>query len=521
MTRLLAVLSAAAIAGAQTSPSPAQPHTGARTVLVDVVVRSKTGLVTGLTKDDFTLQDKGKPQNIEIFAATAARDPNAKPAPLSPRIGNNRVTRQGEPVNAATVILYDRLNTPPVDQAYIRKQVLEALSGLKETDTFAFYSLGRSLAVVHDFTEDPATLIHAAARLRATPPQAAPADLAEAAMQKTLDEALQPQQDMDMLFRVATTSRAFQSITRHLSGLPGRKSIAWITRTFPLTFGANFDRRSELDKELTAATLLLQEENIALYPINPGGVGKGFNDNTTPNTDQAQEGHLLAGANSSIDPNLGALSDNSTLEDIAHATGGIAFYNINEIATKVRDVIADADLTYTLGYYPDNKLLDGKVHDFGIKVKAPGASVRFRKKYVASKEDPRRQTPSIPELAADPLEPTAITLMAAAQPDPGHAGVQKVDVSVNLNDLTLNHAGDRWTGSFEMGLAINGSMGGSGAMKVYNLNLTDDQLHQAERAGLLVSNTIDTGNQPVYLRAIVRDKTSGAAGAVHVPLAAQ
>ena len=276
MIRLIAMLGMVGIVGAQDLSTTSERHTGRRAVIVDVLVRNKTGPVTGLMKDDFTLQDKGRPQQIEIFAAVDARDASAKPAPPSPLIGYNKVTRRGEPVKAATVILYDRLNTPPADQAYVRKQVLAALKALKDTDIFAFYSLGRSLTPVHDFTEDPTTLIHAATRLSSEPPQPPPDDRAEQTMQKALDEALQTQQNIDMLFRVATTARAFQSITRHLSGLQGRKSVAWVTRTFPLTFGANVDRRGELDKELNAATITLQEENIALYPINPAGVGKGY-----------------------------------------------------------------------------------------------------------------------------------------------------------------------------------------------------------------------------------------------------
>src|SRR5581483_10349315 len=99
---------------------------------------------------------------------------------------------------------------------------------------FGFYSLGKTLTVVHDFTEDAGPLIHAAGRLTATPPQAAPSEPAEQAVQKLLEDALVPIQDMDNIYRVAETARTFQSITRHLSGLPGRKQVVWITRTFPL-----------------------------------------------------------------------------------------------------------------------------------------------------------------------------------------------------------------------------------------------------------------------------------------------
>lgn len=505
------------IAGIAVWPALAQPRSTSRRIVLDVVVRNKTRPVEGLMKTDFTLFDKGKPQDIQLFAATPARDAKSPSSPPAPLVGMNRVTRRGDPIQSATVILYDRLNTPASDQAFIRRQVLETLSSLKENEIFAFYSLGRTLSVVHDFTEDPGPLIHAATRMLATPPQPVPVDPVELAAHTALQNALVSQQDIDMIYRVAETARAFQSITRHLSGLPGRKGVVWITRTFPLTFGADVNRRGELEKELTAATVTLQEENVALYPINPGGVGRGFNDRVTP--DVPVEGSLMPGANSSIAQDSGALSDNSTLESIASATGGVAFYNINEITSKVRDAMSDADLVYTLAYSPGDKMLDGKFHDFGIKVRAPGASVRFRKRYLASKQDPRLQTPAVPVLAADPLEPTAIQLAAYAHPDPARPGFQKVDVSVNVNDLSLTRDGDHWTGAFEMGLAVNGEMGAAGALQIFKLDLTDQQVQQAQTSGLVVQGSIDTRNEPVNLRAVVRDKTSGAAGAVRVPLA--
>src|SRR5579864_4545546 len=214
MIKLFAIFGIGGIAAAQNAPAPPAPRPDARLVLVDVLVRTKAGPVSGLTKDDFTLLDKGKPQKIEVFASTPDRDPNAKLSPPSPIVGANRLSRRGEMVQSATVILYDRLNTPAADQAFVRKQVLGALSSLKETDRFAFYSLGRKLAVVHDFTDDPAPLIRAAARLNAAAAQPPPSDPTELAEQKALEDALVPLQDFDTLLRVATTARAFQSITR-------------------------------------------------------------------------------------------------------------------------------------------------------------------------------------------------------------------------------------------------------------------------------------------------------------------
>ena len=521
MIRLFPWICLAGLAAAQNAPAP-EPRLDARAVAVDVLVRNKTGPVSGLTKDDFTLLDIGKAQNLAIFEAVAERDPNAKLAPPSEVVGSNRLTRTGAMPLATTVILYDRVNTPPSDQAFMRQQVLVLLSSLKENDHFAFYSLGRTLRVVTDFTDDPLPVINAAARLKANPPQPAPADPAEQAMQKTLEDALVPVQTLDNVYRVATTARAFESITRHLSGLPGRKNVAWITRTFPLTFGADYNRRDETEKELNDATTMLQNEDVALYPVNPGGAGTGENDRSTPKT--PTEGRLMPGSNSSIS-DVGALSDISTMENIANATGGTAFYGINEITTPVRQVMAETGLSYRLGYYPDNKMFDGKSHGLDVKLaKKPetaGATLRYRKRYVASKQDPRLGTPAVGQLAVDPLNATAITLAGYAEPDLARPGVQKVHVMVNLGDLRMEHMGDHWKGAFDLGLYFLDAAGAKGSSQVISLNLSDDQVNKALVSGMVVDSAIDTKNQAAELRAVVRDKTSGAAGSVRIPLGAQ
>ena len=68
----------------QTNPQPAPPliRTGTRLVEVEVVVRDKNGPVTGLTRDDFTLLDQGKAQQIAIFNGGVAGQPAVVPGRL-------------------------------------------------------------------------------------------------------------------------------------------------------------------------------------------------------------------------------------------------------------------------------------------------------------------------------------------------------------------------------------------------------------------------------------------------------
>ena len=100
-----------------------------RLVRVDVLVRNDRGPVKGLTKDDFTLQDKGKTQNLDVFAVTDTSSASiAKPA-LPANVAANRMNNSGEESRTATVVLFDRLNIPrPLDQATVRTNV-PCLSG--------------------------------------------------------------------------------------------------------------------------------------------------------------------------------------------------------------------------------------------------------------------------------------------------------------------------------------------------------------------------------------------------------
>jgi hypothetical protein len=70
--------SVAGLAIAQVQPTF---RVGTRLVQLDVAVLNDKTPVRGLTKDDFTLQDKGKPQTIAVFSVTEAHKA-AKADPL-------------------------------------------------------------------------------------------------------------------------------------------------------------------------------------------------------------------------------------------------------------------------------------------------------------------------------------------------------------------------------------------------------------------------------------------------------
>src|SRR5260370_3473747 len=63
-------------------------------VQVNVVVRDKNGPVTGLTKDDFVVQDRGKTQAIAFFAVDMRRSARPSVSPMPLNVFTNRPERK-------------------------------------------------------------------------------------------------------------------------------------------------------------------------------------------------------------------------------------------------------------------------------------------------------------------------------------------------------------------------------------------------------------------------------------------
>ncbi len=520
----------AGLAAAQSAVAQVQPtfRVGTRLVQVDVVVRTDKAAVRGLTKDDFTVQDKGKTQKIAVFAVTDKADPSPKGPVLPSNVASNRMNNRGETSRSATVILFDRLNTTDAaDQANARRNILALLSSLKPADKVAFYSLYDKISVVQEFMDSADQLAQAATRLSSQGAGGAGGAAADP-LETALREALDPAQPIDSPSRVQITAAAFRSIARRLEGVPGRKSLLWITSSVPLTYGSGAERRSNDEAEVANYARILSEANVALYPVDPRGAGSSFSQATT---DRPTEGALMPGAgrgsvNQVANQSLSSLSGTQGMQEIADQTGGKAFLNVNDISIPLHEVLDFSGTAYTLGFYVDDKALDGKVHSLSVKVaKKPetsGAKVYARKSYLAvSATSPvaRQERAGMTELDAEQLDATAIGVMAATAPDPSKPGIHAVQVRVTPSDLQFEHRGDKWAASFDLGLSIEvGGHPSNVNVKTINVDLTDAQLKQAFAGGLDIVNTVPTPAQPSRLRVVVQDKVSGAAGSVRIPI---
>src|SRR5580658_4475076 len=78
-------LGLAAIAGSAQDPTQLPAiSVSTRLVQVGVIARDKNGAVADLTKDDFVVLDRGKPQKISVFSVESSQS-TSQPAQLLPQ----------------------------------------------------------------------------------------------------------------------------------------------------------------------------------------------------------------------------------------------------------------------------------------------------------------------------------------------------------------------------------------------------------------------------------------------------
>jgi len=113
------------------------------------------------------VEENGKAQKIATFASPVQSA--SGPATLAPGIYSNR-RQYRSPGGPITVMLLDAINTPFLDQAYARRQMLSFVQEQYKPDQrMAVFTLTGSLNVLQDFTTDPQILYAALQRFRPRP----------------------------------------------------------------------------------------------------------------------------------------------------------------------------------------------------------------------------------------------------------------------------------------------------------------------------------------------------------------
>ena len=325
-----------------------------RLVILDVVALDEKGQpITGLTADDFTVLEDGKPQKVSDFSfhhpvggAAAPRQPQPGIISNAPQFTSN---------SCMNVILLDAINTDFSDHAYAQDMLVKYLESDPPLQPTAVFGMGGKLVMLHDFTTDTKVLRDVVAHYRGEGPT-----------------------HIDTVYAAASpfghrgsfqgggphareiTARSMLFLAHTLAGYPGRKNLIWLSDGFPLNLFPEFtagDQVMQVEDYSPLAERIADElmnAQVALYPIDAAGVS--MNDRFPART---------------------------AMLSMSERTGGKTFYARNDIDTGIRTSLDDGSTYYTLEYYPQNRNWDAKFRRIELKLARPHVQLRYRQGYYA------------------------------------------------------------------------------------------------------------------------------------------
>ncbi|MDP9039763.1 MAG: VWA domain-containing protein [Acidobacteriota bacterium] len=322
-----------------------------RLTVVDVTATDASGApVHNLQQSDFTILEDGKPQPIRNFSEVRSewQEPRRQ---LPPNVYTN--LQPPPPSRAVNILLLDFANEAPEDstdaeqlsistrrQSLVKRGAMEAVDAMPPGTRIAVVLMTNSLRILQSFTSDQAILKAAI--------NAAPYDL----------DGNGGRQGVQRDGRNRMLLEAFEQIAADTAAMKVRKNLIWFAMGNPDLTDPNHDPTiPNYTTALFRTYAELMAAQVSIYPIDVQGV--------------------------QVDA-LGLESSAQLSEDaIAEATGGLAFYNRNNLAQGVLKAVENGSNYYTIAYIPPNPKFDGARHAIDVRVDRPGIHLVFRKGYYA------------------------------------------------------------------------------------------------------------------------------------------
>jgi VWFA-related protein len=527
MIRSSALLLALVAAFAQT-PQPTAPDTVIRInvnlVQVDAVVTDSSGKpVTDLKPEDFEVLQDGKRQQITNFSYISTHDPSSarlRPAPAkkgAPPVPPARIKPQD--IRRTVALVVDDLGLSFESIARVRSSLKKFVdTEMQPGDLVAVIRTGAGIGALQQFTADKRMLYAAIDRVkfnalgRVGISSFAPLGSGEG-------EGAAAMEERNEIFSVGTLG-AIRYVVNGLRELPGRKSVVLFSENLKL-FNADGMSQRVMD-EVRHLTDAANRSSVVIYSIDPRGL----------------QVHSLTAADNTRGMNQRQLAEvpmQRSAEEfrsrdgmvmLARDTGGLFLFNRNDVDAMLREVVADSEGYYLIGYRPDASTFDprtgqAKFHKVAVHLKRAGLKVRTRSGFFGNSDR---------EVA--PVAHTRQAEIAHALDSPfstGNIHVRLTPLFTNgpkgsyLNtmlfidgkDLQFTDEPDGWHKAVIDIVAVTFGDNGQAvdsSNRTYTIRAKEDA-YQKAREGLVYAVSHPVGKPGAYqMRVVVRDATSEQVG---------
>lgn len=544
-------------------------------IQVDVTVTDKSGnAVRDLRPDEIEIYENGKLQKVNNFSFVPGnRTTSEEAAKLSKENKKNSpnvILPSGpirpEQVRRTIALVVDDLNLSFGSTAWVQDALKKFVNEqMQDGDLVAIIRTGAGVGALQQFTSDKRQLLAAIERVRFN--MAGSANLAyfnplntsvtqQINSADTEDPGAAPTQfdininnetaDRDALeknlneFRenifASGTLGALNFVVRGMNQLPGRKSVVLISDGLPL-LTRDGSGRPELSRIYTSLKRLIDFANrssVVFYTIHaPGLVVPMFS------AEEDLSGVARIGGENSvtnISDRINKINDDQEgLRYIADETGGLAYFNQNDIGRGIRRVLDDQSY-YLVGYEPDDAVFNAKERKFNkleIKVKREGTKVRYRSGFFGIAEEQLAKpklsvTDTLIEALTSPFgkNEIAVRMNAIFAGDEKQGAFVRSFINVDAATLTFTKdtTGKFYSTSFDIVAITFGDNGKILDERSKNFTITLDQLQyeKFQERGLVTTFSLPIKNPGGYqvrlaLRDVASDRVGSANQYVEIP----
>jgi VWFA-related protein len=415
---------------AQTAPpSPQQPvfRGEVDVIRLDVSVLDKRRQpVRGLTADDFTVTEDGKPQRIVAVSEIDMSESDPMPSAWMRHVprdvaGNDLSDQVGD--GRIVAVVMDDWNIPFDD--------LDIIIGARTVGRYVIDQLGPSdvAAVIfpqqagktQDFTDDRLKLVEAVDKF--DPPEfrwVQPTPIGPGPSGGDISQRFSPALMRSQCQRSQPTIPVLDTLSARLAAVPNRrKTIVLVSVGIPIDFVNTRGCPGELNAMMMDVFRRAQRANINIYGIDPAGY-RGYESYLT--NPIRRGGRPAPRTMNMAAAQRAARAFRDFHETTADYTGGRAIVNTNALEAEVDQIFLEASAYYLVGYQTSNGKPDGKFRRVEVEVNRPDTTVRTRSGYHAPREGSlvsaeQRGVPATSDLGLSGMfSPAGLALRAVATP---------------------------------------------------------------------------------------------------------
>jgi VWFA-related protein len=484
-------------------------------VQVHVVVRGDGDKpVDGLHKEDFQLYDNGKLQTISTFAVENDQSRKERTeAALKTQVNNEENTAQvsGAAPERFIALTFDDRHLVSSDVAPLAKAADGFIDSIGPADRVGIFTT--SGLVIQDFTSDKELLKQVSNVMSRTPLNWASYGMASSVLAESQPKPTIPQLPASLMTssnslkeegdeEVRIEFQELGNTVRLLGRKPGERVLLLASPGFILPEPMRYLLFQLVDQASRADVIINTLDARGLY--TPDLLG----DISQPSSDPPQTVGQAAGARLEAQ-----FEQQFLLMDFAYDTGGRFFHNSNDLEGGLKQLGNAPEVSYVLGFSPQNLKVDGHFHTIKVTVTGkPKYAIQARRGYFAPKkaDDPREAAKQeIQEAVLSQNEifelPMSLQTQYFKTEDAGtklsvvsHLDVRNMKFRKsegrNFDDVTVATVVFDDNGKFVMG-----------GEKFVKMRLLDASIERMGHTGFVVKSTFDLKAGKYLVRQVVQD----------------